>query len=159
MRFGKSRAKPVSKDQPKTTFADVAGLDEAVEELEEIKDFLEAPAKFRDMGAKIPKGVLLFGPPGTGKTLLARAVAGRRASRSSRSPDPTSWRCSSVSARRVCATCSSRRRRRAPAIVFVDEIDAVGRHRGAGLGGGHDEREQTLNQLLVEMDGFDVKPA
>src|SRR5579875_3128600 len=119
MNFGKSKAKLITKDTPKTTFADVAGADEAIEELQEIKEFLQAPGKFQAIGAKIPKGVLLYGPPGTGKTLLARANA--------------------------------------PAIVFVDELDAVGRHRGAGFGGGHDEREQTLNQLLVELDGFDTK--
>jgi cell division protease FtsH len=126
MSFGKSRAKRMAPDSPKIGFKDVAGVDEAVEELHEIKEFLENPKKFQALGARIPKGVLLYGPPGTGKTLLARAVAGEA-------------------------------KQAAPCIVFMDEIDAVGRHRGAGLGGGHDEREQTLNQLLVEMDGFELK--
>ena len=157
MGFGKSRAKLVSKDQPKVTFADVAGLDEAVEELEEIKDFLAAPAKFQDMGAKIPKGVLLFGPPGTGKTLLAKAVAGEAGVPFfSISGSDFVEMFVGVGASRV-RDLFEQAKNAAPAIVFVDEIDAVGRHRGAGLGGGHDEREQTLNQLLVEMDGFDQK--
>ncbi|HJV08804.1 MAG TPA: ATP-dependent zinc metalloprotease FtsH [Acidimicrobiales bacterium] len=157
MQFGKARAKQVSKDQPKVTFADVAGADEAVEELQEIKEFLEAPAKFLAMGAKIPKGVLLFGPPGTGKTLLARAVAGEAGVPFfSISGSDFVEMFVGVGASRV-RDLFEQAKQSAPAIVFVDEIDAVGRHRGAGLGGGHDEREQTLNQLLVEMDGFDTK--
>jgi cell division protease FtsH len=157
MGFGKSRAKTVSKDEPQTTFADVAGLDEAVEELQEIKEFLEAPAKFQDIGAKIPKGVLLFGPPGTGKTLLAKAVAGEAGVPFfSISGSDFVEMFVGVGASRV-RDLFEQAKSTAPAIVFVDEIDAVGRHRGAGLGGGHDEREQTLNQLLVEMDGFDQK--
>jgi cell division protease FtsH len=157
MSFGKSRAKAVSKDAPKTTFADVAGLDEAIEELQEIKDFLASPSKFLDMGAKIPKGVLLFGPPGTGKTLLAKAVAGEAGVPFfSISGSDFVEMFVGVGASRV-RDLFDQAKRSAPAIVFVDEIDAVGRHRGAGLGGGHDEREQTLNQLLVEMDGFDSK--
>jgi cell division protease FtsH len=157
MSFGKSRAKAVSKDQPKTTFSDVAGLDEAIEELEEIKDFLEAPTKFQDMGAKIPKGVLLFGPPGTGKTLLAKAVAGEAGVPFfSISGSDFVEMFVGVGASRV-RDLFEQAKQAAPAIVFIDEIDAVGRHRGAGLGGGHDEREQTLNQMLVEMDGFDQK--
>jgi cell division protease FtsH len=157
MGFGKSRAKLVTKDQPKVTFADVAGLDEAVEELEEIKEFLASPSKFQDMGAKIPKGVLLFGPPGTGKTLLAKAVAGEAGVPFfSISGSDFVEMFVGVGASRV-RDLFEQAKAAAPAIVFVDEIDAVGRHRGAGLGGGHDEREQTLNQLLVEMDGFDQK--
>jgi cell division protease FtsH len=157
MRFGKSRAKPVSRDLPKTTFADVAGLDEAVEELVEIKDFLESPAKFVDMGAKIPKGVLLFGPPGTGKTLLAKAVSGEAGVPFfSISGSDFVEMFVGVGASRV-RDLFEQAKAAAPAIIFIDEIDAVGRHRGAGLGGGHDEREQTLNQMLVEMDGFDQK--
>src|SRR5438270_6419212 len=157
MQFGKAKAKQVSKDQPKVTFADVAGADEAVEELQEIKEFLEAPGKFQAMGAKIPKGVLLFGPPGTGKTLLARAVAGEAGVPFfSISGSDFVEMFVGVGASRVLHLFGQAKAS-APAIVFVDEIDAVGRHRGAGLGGGHDEREQTLNQLLVEMDGFDVK--
>ena len=157
MGFGKSRAKRRRKDQPKVTFADVAGLDEAVEELEEIKEFLESPAKFQKMGAKIPKGVLLYGPPGTGKTLLAKAVAGEAGVPFfSISGSDFVEMFVGVGASRV-RDLFEQAKAAAPAIVFVDEIDAVGRHRGAGLGGGHDEREQTLNQLLVEMDGFDQK--
>ncbi len=157
MGFGKSRAKVVSKDQPKVTFGDVAGLDEAVEELEEIKEFLESPAKFQKMGAKIPKGVLLFGPPGTGKTLLAKAVAGEAGVPFfSISGSDFVEMFVGVGASRV-RDLFEQAKAAAPAIIFVDEIDAVGRHRGAGVGGGHDEREQTLNQLLVEMDGFDQK--
>ncbi|HEY2429285.1 MAG TPA: ATP-dependent zinc metalloprotease FtsH [Acidimicrobiales bacterium] len=157
MQFGKAKPKLHSKDQPKVTFADVAGADEAVAELEEIKDFLEAPAKFQSMGAKIPKGVLLFGPPGTGKTLLARAVAGEAGVPFfSISGSDFVEMFVGVGASRV-RDLFEQAKASAPAIVFVDEIDAVGRQRGAGLGGGHDEREQTLNQLLVEMDGFDVK--
>ncbi len=157
MQFGKSKAKVVSKDTPKTTFADVAGADEAVEELDEIKEFLAEPAKFQAVGAKIPKGVLLYGPPGTGKTLLARAVAGEAGVPFfSISGSDFVEMFVGVGASRV-RDLFEQAKANAPAIVFVDEIDAVGRHRGAGLGGGHDEREQTLNQLLVEMDGFDVK--
>ena len=157
MNFGKSKAKLVSKDMPKTTFADVAGADEAVEELQEIKEFLQEPAKFQAVGAKIPKGVLLYGPPGTGKTLLARAVAGEAGVPFfSISGSDFVEMFVGVGASRV-RDLFEQAKANAPAIVFVDEIDAVGRHRGAGLGGGHDEREQTLNQLLVEMDGFDVK--
>ncbi|AYF97674.1 ATP-dependent zinc metalloprotease FtsH [Protaetiibacter intestinalis] len=157
MQFGKSRAKLVSKESPKVTFADVAGADEAVEELEEIKDFLKDPAKFQAVGARIPKGVLLYGPPGTGKTLLARAVAGEAGVPFySISGSDFVEMFVGVGASRV-RDLFDQAKQNAPAIIFVDEIDAVGRHRGAGLGGGHDEREQTLNQLLVEMDGFDVK--
>jgi cell division protease FtsH len=157
MNFGKSRAKLVSKDTPKVTFADVAGADEAVEELYEIKEFLSEPAKFQAVGAKIPKGVLLYGQPGTGKTLLARAVAGEAGVPFySISGSDFVEMFVGVGASRV-RDLFEQAKSNAPAIVFVDEIDAVGRHRGAGLGGGHDEREQTLNQLLVEMDGFDVK--
>jgi cell division protease FtsH len=157
MNFGKSRAKLITKDTPKTTFADVAGADEAIEELYEIKDFLGAPAKFQAIGAKIPKGVLLYGPPGTGKTLLARAVAGEAGVPFySISGSDFVEMFVGVGASRV-RDLFEQAKANAPAIIFVDEIDAVGRQRGAGLGGGHDEREQTLNQLLVEMDGFDVK--
>ncbi|MBV8981262.1 MAG: ATP-dependent zinc metalloprotease FtsH [Acidimicrobiia bacterium] len=157
MQFGKAKPKVVSKDQPKVTFADVAGAEEAVEELQEIKEFLESPAKFQSMGAKIPKGVLLFGPPGTGKTLLARAVAGEAGVPFfSISGSDFVEMFVGVGASRV-RDLFEQAKTNAPAIIFVDEIDAVGRHRGAGLGGGHDEREQTLNQLLVEMDGFDTR--
>jgi cell division protease FtsH len=157
LNFGKSKAKLISKDTPKTTFADVAGADEAVEELHEIKDFLQAPAKYQALGAKIPKGVLLYGPPGTGKTLLARAVAGEAGVPFySISGSDFVEMFVGVGASRV-RDLFEQAKANAPAIVFVDEIDAVGRHRGAGLGGGHDEREQTLKQLLVEMDGFDTK--
>jgi cell division protease FtsH len=156
MQFGKAKAKLVSKDTPKTTFADVAGADEAIEELQEIKEFLENPAKFQAVGAKIPKGVLLYGPPGTGKTLLARAVAGEAGVPFySISGSDFVEMFVGVGASRV-RDLFEQAKTNAPAIIFVDEIDAVGRHRGAGLGGGHDEREQTLNQMLVEMDGFDV---
>jgi cell division protease FtsH len=155
--FGKSKARQVTKDQPKTTFDDVAGVDEAIEELREVKDYLESPIKFQAMGAKIPKGVLLFGPPGTGKTLLARAVAGEAGVPFfSISGSDFVEMFVGVGAARV-RDLFEQAKTNAPAIVFIDEIDAVGRHRGAGLGGGHDEREQTLNQLLVEMDGFDTK--
>jgi cell division protease FtsH len=157
MSFGKARPKMVNKDTPKVTFSDVAGVDEAIEELQEIKDFLENPQKFRQMGAKIPKGVLLFGPPGTGKTLLARAVAGEAGVPFfSISGSDFVEMFVGVGASRV-RDLFEQAKNSAPAIVFVDEIDAVGRQRGAGLGGGHDEREQTLNQLLVEMDGFDLR--
>ena len=158
MSFGKSRAKRMSVDSPKITFRDVAGVDEAVEELHEIKEFLENPKKFQALGARIPKGVLAVRAAGhrqdaaraRGRGRGGRAVLLDLAAR-------TSSRCSSASAPRACATCSSRPSRTRPCIIFMDEIDAVGRHRGAGLGGGHDEREQTLNQLLVEMDGFEMK--
>jgi cell division protease FtsH len=157
MQFGKAKAKQVTKDQPKVTFKDVAGTDESVEELQEIKEFLASPGKFRAMGAKIPKGVLLFGPPGTGKTLLARAVAGEAGVPFfSISGSDFVEMFVGVGASRV-RDLFEQAKANAPAIIFIDEIDAVGRHRGAGLGGGHDEREQTLNQLLVELDGFDVK--
>jgi cell division protease FtsH len=159
MQFGKARAKQVTKDQPKTTFADVAGVDEAIEELQEVKEYLQNPAKFQAMGAKIPRGVLLFGPPGAGKTLLARAVAGEAGVPFySISGSDFVEMFVGVGAARV-RDLFEQAKQNAPAIVFIDEIDAVGRHRGAGLGGGHDEREQTLNQLLVEMDGFDQRTA
>ena len=159
MQFGKSRAKVVSKDQPKTTFTDVAGVDEAIEELQEVKEYLQNPAKFQAMGAKIPRGVLLFGPPGAGKTLLARAVAGEAGVPFySISGSDFVEMFVGVGAARV-RDLFEQAKTNAPAIVFIDEIDAVARHRGAGLGGGHDEREQTLNQLLVEMDGFDQRTA
>ncbi len=157
MQFAKSKAKLISKDMPKTTFADVAGCVEAIEELGEIKEFLQEPAKFQAVGAKIPKGVLLYGPPGTGKTLLARAVAGEAGVPFySISGSDFVEMFVGVGASRV-RDLFEQAKENAPAIVFIDEIDAVGRHRGAGMGGGHDEREQTLNQLLVEMDGFDVR--
>jgi cell division protease FtsH len=156
MSFGKSKAKMITKDMPQTNFADVAGADEAVEELHEIKEFLADPEKFQAVGAKIPKGVLLYGPPGTGKTLLARAVAGEAGVPFySISGSDFVEMFVGVGASRV-RDLFQQAKENAPAIVFIDEIDAVGRHRGAGLGGGHDEREQTLNQMLVEMDGFDV---
>ncbi|MET1035955.1 MAG: ATP-dependent zinc metalloprotease FtsH [Arthrobacter sp.] len=154
MQFGKSRAKLITKDMPQVTFADVAGAEEAVEELYEIKDFLQQPAKFQAVGAKIPKGVLLYGPPGTGKTLLAKAVAGEAGVPFySISGSDFVEMFVGVGASRV-RDLFEQAKNNAPAIIFVDEIDAVGRHRGAGVGGGNDEREQTLNQLLVEMDGF-----
>lgn len=157
MSFGKSRAKQMTRDQPKTTFKDVAGLDEAVEELQEIKEFLANPQKFQALGAKIPKGVLLYGPPGSGKTLLARAVAGEAGVPFfSISGSDFVEMFVGVGASRV-RDLFEQAKNNPPCIIFMDEIDAVGRHRGAGLGGGHDEREQTLNQLLVEMDGFDIK--
>ena len=156
MRFGKSKARVGTKEMPDVTFADVAGEDEAVEELQEIREFLSEPQKFTDVGAKIPKGVLLYGPPGTGKTLLARAVAGEAGVPFfSISGSEFVEMFVGVGASRV-RDLFEQAKNSAPAIIFVDEIDAVGRHRGTGLGGGHDEREQTLNQLLVEMDGFDV---
>ena len=156
MSFGKSRAKRMSLDQPKVTFADVAGADEAVEELHEIKEFLENPKKFQSLGARVPKGVLLFGPPGTGKTLLARAVAGEAGVPFfSISGSDFVEMFVGVGASRV-RDLFDQAKQNQPCIIFMDEIDAVGRHRGAGLGGGHDEREQTLNQLLVEMDGFEA---
>ncbi len=157
MQFGKSRAKRLTRDQPRITFKDVAGVEEAVEELQEIKEFLANPGKFQALGAKIPKGVLLVGPPGTGKTLLARAVAGEAGV-------PFFTIAGSDFVEMFVGVGASRVRdlfeqakAASPCIVFIDELDAVGRMRGAGLGGGHDEREQTLNQLLVEMDGFDLK--
>jgi cell division protease FtsH len=157
MSFGKSRAKRVSVDSPKVTFKDVAGAEEAVEELHEIKEFLENPKKFQQLGARIPKGVLLYGPPGTGKTLLARAVAGEAGVPFfSISGSDFVEMFVGVGASRV-RDLFDQAKQNAPCIIFVDEIDAVGRHRGAGMGGGHDEREQTLNQLLVEMDGFEMK--
>jgi cell division protease FtsH len=157
MQFAKSKAKLMTKDTPKTTFSDVAGCDEAIEELGEIKEFLQEPAKFQAVGAKIPKGVLLYGPPGTGKTLLARAVAGEAGVPFySISGSDFVEMFVGVGASRV-RDLFEQAKENAPAIVFIDEIDAVGRHRGTGMGGGHDEREQTLNQLLVEMDGFDVR--
>lgn len=157
MQFGKSRAKLVTKETPTVTFQDVAGADEAIEELQEIKDFLKEPSKFQAVGARIPKGVLLYGPPGTGKTLLARAVAGEAGVPFySISGSDFVEMFVGVGASRV-RDLFNQAKESAPAIIFIDEIDAVGRHRGAGLGGGHDEREQTLNQMLVEMDGFDPK--
>jgi cell division protease FtsH len=157
MQFAKSKAKLITKDMPKTTFADVAGCEEAIEELGEIKEFLQEPAKFQAVGAKIPKGVLLYGQPGTGKTLLARAVAGEAGVPFySISGSDFVEMFVGVGASRV-RDLFEQAKENAPAIVFIDEIDAVGRHRGTGMGGGHDEREQTLNQLLVEMDGFDVR--
>ncbi len=157
MQFGKSKAKLVGKETPKVTFADVAGADEAIEELEEIKDFLKEPAKFLAVGAQIPKGVLLYGPPGTGKTLLARATAGEAGVPFyTISGSDFVEMFVGVGASRV-RDLFEQAKQNSPAIIFIDEIDAVGRHRGAGIGGGNDEREQTLNQLLVEMDGFDVK--
>ncbi len=157
MSFGKSRAKRMSVDSPKISFRDVAGADEAVEELHEIKEFLENPRKFQALGARIPKGVLLFGPPGTGKTLLARAVAGEAGVPFfSISGSDFVEMFVGVGASRV-RDLFEQAKQNSPCIIFMDEIDAVGRHRGAGMGGGHDEREQTLNQLLVEMDGFEMK--
>jgi cell division protease FtsH len=157
MSFGKSKAKRMSVDAPKITFRDVAGVDEAVEELHEIKEFLENPKKFQALGARIPKGVLLYGPPGTGKTLLARAVAGEAGVPFfSISGSDFVEMFVGVGASRV-RDLFEQAKQNSPCIIFMDEIDAVGRHRGAGLGGGHDEREQTLNQLLVEMDGFEMK--
>ncbi len=156
MQFGRSRATLVTPDTPTVTFDDVAGVDEAVEELREIQEFLETPAKFQAVGAKIPKGVLLYGAPGTGKTLLARAVAGEAGVPFfSISGSDFVEMFVGVGASRV-RDLFEQAKKNSPAIIFVDEIDAVGRHRGAGLGGGHDEREQTLNQMLVEMDGFDL---
>src|SRR6476620_8936239 len=152
--FGKSKAKLLSKDMPATKFSDVAGADEAVEELDEIRDFLQNPARYQALGAKIPKGVLLYGPPGTGKTLLARAVAGEAGVPFyTISGSDFVEMFVGVGASRV-RDLFEQAKQNSPCIIFVDEIDAVGRQRGAGLGGGHDEREQTLNQLLVEMDGF-----
>ncbi|SLM96021.1 Cell division protein FtsH [Brachybacterium faecium] len=155
MQFGKSKAKLFNKEAPKVTFADVAGADEAVEELDEIKQFLVDPGRYQAVGAKIPKGVLLYGPPGTGKTLLAKAVAGEaNVPFYSISGSDFVEMFVGVGASRVRDLFNTAKEN-APAIIFIDEIDAVGRHRGAGMGGGHDEREQTLNQMLVEMDGFE----
>ncbi|MDR1034155.1 MAG: ATP-dependent zinc metalloprotease FtsH, partial [Bifidobacteriaceae bacterium] len=155
--FGKSKAKMLTGDKPKTRFTDVAGEDEAVEELQEVKEFLKEPKKFTKLGARIPKGVLLYGPPGTGKTLIARAVAGEAdVPFFSMSGSDFVEMFVGVGASRV-RDLFQKAKQNSPAIIFVDEIDAVGRHRGSGMGGGHDEREQTLNQLLVEMDGFDEK--
>ncbi|MEH3090254.1 MAG: ATP-dependent zinc metalloprotease FtsH [Microbacterium arborescens] len=157
MQFGKSKAKLVTKETPTVTFSDVAGSDEAIEEMQEIKDFLKDPTKFQAVGARIPKGVLLYGPPGTGKTLLARAVAGEAGVPFySISGSDFVEMFVGVGASRV-RDLFKEAKENSPAIIFIDEIDAVGRHRGAGMGGGHDEREQTLNQMLVEMDGFDPK--
>ena len=155
MQFGKSKAKLFNKEAPKVTFADVAGAEEAVEELDEIKQFLVDPGRYQAVGAKIPKGVLLYGPPGTGKTLLAKAVAGEaNVPFYSISGSDFVEMFVGVGASRVRDLFNTAKEN-SPAIIFIDEIDAVGRHRGAGMGGGHDEREQTLNQMLVEMDGFD----
>src|SRR6202008_2437215 len=157
MSFGKSRAKRMAPDSPKIGFKDVAGVDEAVEELQEIKEFLENPKKFQALGARIPKGVLLYGPPGTGKTLLARAVAGEAVVPFfSISGSDFVEMFVGVGASRV-RDLFEQAKQAAPCIVFMDEIDAVGRPRGAGLGGGHDEREPTLNRLLVERDGLEMK--
>ena len=153
--FGKSKARLSSSSQKKVTFKDVAGVDEAKEELEEIIEFLKEPQKFQKLGGRIPKGVLLMGAPGTGKTLLARAVAGEaNVPFFSISGSDFVEMFVGVGASRV-RDLFEQGKKNAPCIIFIDEIDAVGRHRGAGLGGGHDEREQTLNQLLVEMDGFE----
>jgi len=154
--FGKAKARKFNKDSPQITFDDVAGADEAVEELREIRDFLKSPKRFQELGAKIPKGVLLYGPPGTGKTLLARAVAGEAGVPFfSISGSDFVEMFVGVGASRV-RDLFGQAKEESPAIIFIDEIDAVGRHRGAGMGSGHDEREQTLNQMLVEMDGFDA---
>ncbi|MFA7489009.1 MAG: ATP-dependent zinc metalloprotease FtsH, partial [Lysobacteraceae bacterium] len=155
MSFGKSRAKMQSEDQVKVTFADVAGCDEAKEEVGELVEFLRDPSRFQKLGGKIPRGVLMVGPPGTGKTLLARAIAGEaKVPFFSISGSDFVEMFVGVGASRV-RDMFEQAKKHAPCIIFIDEIDAVGRHRGAGLGGGHDEREQTLNQLLVEMDGFE----
>lgn len=155
--IGSSKAKQLTKDMPTNTFADVAGADDAVDELQEIKDFLEDPTRYYELGAKIPRGVLLYGPPGTGKTLLARAVAGEAGVPFySISGSDFVEMFVGVGASRV-RDLFKQARENSPCIIFIDEIDAVGRHRGSGMGGGHDEREQTLNQLLVEMDGFGAR--
>src|SRR4029079_9770174 len=153
--FGKSKAKLLSSTSKKVTFKDVAGIEEAKDELQEIVDFLKEPGKFQKLGGKIPKGVLLMGPPGTGKTLRARAIAGEaNVPFFSISGSDFVEMFVGVGASRV-RDLFDQGKKNAPCIIFIDEIDAVGRHRGAGLGGGHDEREQTLNALLVEMDGFE----
>src|SRR6267378_3209695 len=155
LKFGKTKAKVLIETTPKVTFKDVAGCDEAKQELEEIIEFLRDPKKFQRLGGRIPKGALLLGPPGTGKTLLAKAVAGEAGVPFfSLSGSDFVEMFVGVGASRV-RDLFDQGKRNAPCIIFIDEIDAVGRHRGAGLGGGHDEREQTLNQLLVEMDGFE----
>ena len=154
MSFGKSKARLLGEDQVGVTFGDVAGIDEAKEELSEIVDFLKDPSKFQRLGGKIPKGVLMVGPPGTGKTLLARAIAGEaKVPFFTISGSDFVEMFVGVGASRV-RDMFDQAKKQAPCIIFIDELDAVGRHRGAGLGGGHDEREQTLNQMLVEMDGF-----
>ncbi|MGB2150621.1 MAG: ATP-dependent metallopeptidase FtsH/Yme1/Tma family protein, partial [Cobetia amphilecti] len=156
MSFGKSKAKLLSQDQIKTTFSDVAGCDEAKEEVEELVDFLKDPSKFQRLGGQIPRGVLMVGPPGTGKTLLAKAIAGEaKVPFFSISGSDFVEMFVGVGASRV-RDMFEQAKKQAPCIIFIDEIDAVGRHRGSGMGGGHDEREQTLNQLLVEMDGFEA---
>ena len=153
--FGKSRARMIEEDQVKVTFADVAGVDEAKEEVTELVEFLRDPGKFQNLGGKIPRGVLMVGSPGTGKTLLARAIAGEaKVPFFTISGSDFVEMFVGVGASRV-RDMFDQAKKHAPCIIFIDEIDAVGRHRGAGLGGGHDEREQTLNQLLVEMDGFE----
>ena len=155
MTFGKSRARMLSEDQIKTTFADVAGCDEAKEDVQEVVEFLRDPAKFQRLGGKIPRGMLMVGPPGTGKTLLAKAIAGEaKVPFFTISGSDFVEMFVGVGASRV-RDMFEQAKKQAPCIIFIDEIDAVGRQRGAGLGGGHDEREQTLNQLLVEMDGFE----
>ena len=159
MSFGKSRAKMLTQDQIKVTFADVAGCDEAKEEVAEIVDFLREPKKFQNLGGKIPKGILMVGPPGTGKTLLAKAIAGEaKVPFFTISGSDFVEMFVGVGASRV-RDMFEQAKKNAPCLIFIDEIDAVGRQRGAGLGGGHDEREQTLNQMLVEMDGLVVTKA
>jgi cell division protease FtsH len=155
MSFGKSKARLMGEDQIKTTFADVAGCDEAKEEVSELVDYLRDPSRFQKLGGKIPKGILMVGPPGTGKTLLAKAIAGEaKVPFFTISGSDFVEMFVGVGASRV-RDMFEQAKKAAPCIIFIDEIDAVGRQRGAGLGGGHDEREQTLNQMLVEMDGFD----
>ena len=156
MSFGKSKARLISEDQIKTTFADVAGCDEAKDDVAELVEFLKDPGKFQRLGGRIPRGVLMAGPPGTGKTLIAKAIAGEaKVPFFTISGSDFVEMFVGVGASRV-RDMFEQAKKQAPCIIFIDEIDAVGRQRGAGLGGGHDEREQTLNQLLVEMDGFDV---
>ena len=158
MAFGKSRAQVVAEGETGIRFGDVAGADEAKAELEEVVDFLKNPERYVAIGGKIPKGVLLVGAPGTGKTLLARAVAGGSGGNLPFvSTARNSWRCSWASVPHACAICSNRARERSPCIIFIDELDAIGKSRGIAISGGNDEREQTLNQLLVEMDGFDAR--
>ena len=155
MSFGRSRGRLMAEDEVKVTFDDAAGINEAVDELREIVEFLRTPAKYQSLGGRIPRGVLLVGPPGTGKTLLAKAVAGEAGCPVFQlCPARTLWKCLSVSGPPACATCSHRQFTKAPSIIFIDELDALGKVRGSGLPGGQDEREQTLNALLVEMDGF-----